>query len=464
MPKRRTYNDDPYASEDNPIGLTGAFAPVKGPQSVDYDAAAGDNPVGLTQAFGAIPDEEREPAWNGSEKWKGFDWNAPTDDSMYDDGRDAQGSPAESDAQTVDSAGAGAAYGDAAEGAQRSRRTVDAGVGAAGAGAGAAAAASAGAAAAGAATVAAPKSDVKRSGRGRHAAPVKELSPKMKKSQRTRRVLTVLLIILIIVIAAVIFFWYRTWTGSHQEAAQQTQEQAATPNQREGIADTPARDATESTAKLADVPDLSGILGKSQDEAIQLIGRGALITANNPVNEEGNPIKTNLNVALTDEPADSKTGTPTVYLGLGEDGTVQQAGYSASASALGFGSLSFADAVNNEHAVEKTLARIGVPVEEGTVALPANKDEYSTYNSDGTTVIRERCSFEGEATVAGIPCFWSSVLSYDYTTQVVTGNLNDTVRVIYAYITTANAQYTPPPAEEAPAPAEEPPAEEPPAE
>ena len=60
---------------------------------------------------------------------------------------------------------------------------------------------------------------------------------------------------------------------------------------------------------------------------------------------------------------------------------------------------------------------------------------YSTYASDGTTVVRERCSFEGDTDVEGKPCAWSSVLSYDYTTQVVTGNLNDTVRVIYVYAT-----------------------------
>ena len=195
------------------------------------------------------------------------------------------------------------------------------------------------------------------------------------------------------------------------------------------------------------MPDLTGLLGKTQDEAIAAIGGGALVTANREVNDEGSAIKTNLNVALTEEAADSKTGTPTVYLGLDKDGKVIQVGYSASASALGFGSLSFADAVNNEHVVEKTLARVGVNVPEGSAKLPENKSEYSTYASDGTTVVRERCSFEGSAEVAGTDCTWSAVLSYDYTTQVVTGNLNDTVRIIYVYIT----ENVEPEAEEAPA-------------
>ena len=414
MPKRRTNNSSVYDSKDNPIGLTGAFAPVRGPQSVDYDDEAGDNPVGLTQAFGAIPDEEREPAWNTADKWKGFDWDAaPVEDSYVPDAYDSYGEAAP-DASPQSSASA-----DSQNASQKTTQQV--------AGSNAAAAASTASVATGASG--------QRSGRGRHAAPEKELSPRMKKSQRTRRVLIVLVVILLRVVAAVGFFWYRTWTGSQQEAAQQRQEQAATPNQREGIADAPMRDAAESTAKLADVPNLANILGKTQDEAIAAIGRGALITANTPVNEYGNPIKANLNVALTDEPADSKTGTPTVYLGIGEDGTVRQVGYSASASALGFGALSFSDAVNSEHVVEKTLAKIGVQVPEGTVSLPANKDEYSTYASDGTTVVRERSSFEGPTTVGNTPCTWSSVLSYDYTTQVVTGNLNDTVRIIYSYLT-----------------------------
>ena len=153
------------------------------------------------------------------------------------------------------------------------------------------------------------------------------------------------------------------------------------------------------------------------------------------VKEEGNPIKTSVNVSLNDEPIDSKTGAPTVYLGLDENGKVIQVGYSASAAALGFGSLSFADAVNNDHVIEKTFEKIGVTIPAGSVKLPDDKSAYSTYASDGTTVTRERCSFEGDVDVNGTPCTWSAVLSYDYTTQVVTGNLSDTVRVIYVYIT-----------------------------
>lgn len=415
MPKRRMHDSEEFGADDNPIGLTSAFAPVKGPQSVEYDEV--DDPVGLTSAFGAIPAEEDERPWDEDTKWKDFDWDAAlgepvgdySEEDGYDDEDGAEDAPDEPVAEAA-AASAAAATAATATGATADQPALD--------------------------SAAVQQKKAAKSGpkHGRHAAATPELSPRMKKSRRTRRVLIVLVILLILVVAALGFFMFRTFSNSQQEAAQQTQEQAVSP--RDDIRNASADDAREATsAKLANVPDLASLLGKTQDQAIADLGRGALITQNREVNEEGSPIKVNLNVALTEEPADSKTGTPTVYLGLSEDGTVLQAGYSAAASALGFGSLSFADAVNNEHVIEKTLAKTGVMVPEGSAVLPANKDEYSTYATDGTTVVRERCSFEGDVDVNGIPCNWSSVLSYDYTTQVVTGNLNDTVRIIYVYIT-----------------------------
>ena len=102
------------------------------------------------------------------------------------------------------------------------------------------------------------------------------------------------------------------------------------------------------TAKKTNVPNLAAVLGMTKDEAIAALKHGATETTSKEVNEEGNPVKTNVTVALTDEPADTRSGTPTVYLGLNEDGAVVQAGYSAATASLGYGSLSFVDAVKNE--------------------------------------------------------------------------------------------------------------------
>ncbi|MEG0505676.1 MAG: histone-lysine N-methyltransferase, partial [Raoultibacter sp.] len=168
--------------------------------------------------------------------------------------------------------------------------------------------------------------------------------------------------------------------------------------------------------------------------AIKALERGATISGTRDVNEEGNAVKKSLTVALTDEPSDTRLGTPTVYLGLDESGAVIMAGYSAATSALGFGSLSFSDAVKNENIVEKTLAEAGVTVETGTAKLPEDKTAYSTYATDGTTLVQEKTSFNGTADVAGVERKWSAVLVYDYKLANASGNLADTIRQIYIYL------------------------------
>ena len=117
-------------------------------------------------------------------------------------------------------------------------------------------------------------------------------------------------------------------------------------------------------------------MGMGQDEAIAAIGHGAVVSGSLDVNEEGNPIRQRVTtvercvrqrvtVVLTEEPADALSGTPTVYLGLNEEGKVIMAGYSAATASLGYGNLSFADAVQNENIVEKTLDEAGLSVPAG---------------------------------------------------------------------------------------------------
>ena len=419
MSKRRTNDsDDRYLdSGDNPIGLTGAFTPVKGPQSVDY--AAEDDPVGLTQAFGAINPDEEERDWGEEDKWKGFDWNAGYDgqESEAADAADDAAEPAPAEAEPAPEAEAPEAAAEAP--------------------------------AARAAVTPAPAP----SGRGRHAAPDAELSPRMQKSRRTRKVLIILIVLLIVLGGLVAFFGYKTFTGTQQDTAEQAhqKQEEATTHSQNSIQDMEGNDAVQTAVAQTQVPNLTALFGKTAEEAVAAIGHGALVTSNRAVDDSSSAVKTNLSVALTEEPADSKTGTPTVYLGLDKDGKVIQVGYSASAGALGFGTLSFADAISGEHVIEKTLAKIGIQVPEGSAVLPTDKASYSTYASDNTTVVKERCSFEGPIDVNGVACTWSAVLSYDYTTQIVTGNLNDTVRIIYVYI---SENVEPEPASEETPPAE----------
>ena len=403
MTNRRMQDSDYlFDSEDDPIGLTSAFPRVKGPQSVEYDK--GDEAIGLTGAFAPIViDEEERESWGEEGKWKDYDWSSYVSEEAGVEEEIVADAPTAEEAPEAEEAAA-----DEDAGAQSSEKGAHA----------------AGASATGSYTP----------GRGRHAAPDAESSPRAIEARKKRRTLAIWVVIIVVAIVAVAVFGVKMFSSSQDEAAQEAQEQQEAPKEQD-MGDNMDDDAGNASVQLTEVPDLSSIMGMKSDDAVKAIGHGAMITSNRAVDEKDNPIKTNLNVALNDEPIDSKTGSPMVYLGLDKDGKVIQVGYSASAAALGFGSLSFADAVNEEHVVEKTLAKIGVNVKEGSAVLPADKKAYTTYAKDGTTVTRERCSFDGDVDVNGTPCVWSSVVSYDYTTQVVTGDLSDTVRIIYVYIT-----------------------------
>lgn len=402
-------DDVKYTDGDSPIGLTGAFAPV---EEVQDDSEFYDDPLGLTQAFGAVSEDED---WDeGKSKWEGFDWNAPvegTDDA--DASENAAGDSVEDDFEDDEFD----AFDD--------------------------------------------EGDDDDKPRGRHAAhakaaeeeeeaivtPTPRLSAwkeeRMRKSRRTRRSLIIVIVLLICLLVAGGVFAYHILSEGQNEAEQQTQQHESATEKNE-IASGAAQDATTVAVKTVDVPNLISLLGMDQVEAVDALKRGATITATRTVKEEGNPIRSSVTIALTSEPSDSKTGTPNVYLGLDREGKVIQAGYSASASTLGFGAVGFADAVEKDHVVEQMMKNIGLTESIGTIKLPSDKSEYTTYAKDGTTLVRERCPFSGNVTINGQDCTWSSVLSYDYTTANLTGNVDDTVRVMYAYIT-ENVPYEPDP-------------------
>lgn len=271
--------------------------------------------------------------------------------------------------------------------------------------------------------------------RGRHGKRGRDVPPHLRKSRRMRKILIVVIILLVALLAALGYFGMQWFLESQRVAVQQTHDQQGTQDADALAAqDEKAKDAQDSVAKKTEVPNLAAVLGLDQAAAITHLEHGATITNSRTVNEEGNPIKTSVTVALTDEPADTRAGTPTVYLGLDEEGLVVQAGYSTSTSSLGYGSLSFTDAVRNERIVEKTLKEGGITVPANSAELPADKMAYSTYASDGTTLVKENYQFTGTAAINGAEHQWSSVLQYDYTVANTSGNLADTIRVIYIYV------------------------------
>ncbi len=262
----------------------------------------------------------------------------------------------------------------------------------------------------------------------------KELPPYMKKSRRVRRILIVVVILLLALIAAGGYFSYKLIGETQKNVVQQTRDQQQTHDVGSLSNGSSVSDSSTTVEKKTEVPNLVNILGKTQDEAVAALGHGAKVTSSKDVNEEGNSVKKNVNVMLTAEPADSRSGTPTVYLGLNEEGKIIQAGYSAATSSLGYGSISFSDAVTNQHIVEKTLREAGVNATDGAAVLPSDKMQYTTYASDGTTRTKENCSFSGTADAGGATRNWSSVLLYDYSAANQSGNLADTIRIIYIYV------------------------------
>lgn len=263
--------------------------------------------------------------------------------------------------------------------------------------------------------------------------PKKHLTVQQKKSRRMRRILIAAIVLVFLLFGALIYGTYLFWETAGQEAVQQTVDKD--PVDVDELKDEDGtEDAASVTTAKTTVPNLVSLIGKTQEEAIAAIGMGALAVSSTPTEEEGNPIKSNVKISLTDEPGDTRSGTPSVYLGLSEEGVILSAGYSAAISGLGYGSVSFADAVESQDIVENVFEKAGLAIPEGQVVLPDDKTVYSEYASDKTTLVSENYSFSGDVEQDGVPYKWSSVLQYDYTAANASGKINDTVRQIYIYV------------------------------
>ncbi|MBO4365935.1 MAG: hypothetical protein J5804_06570, partial [Eggerthellaceae bacterium] len=223
---------------------------------------------------------------------------------------------------------------------------------------------------------------------------LEEMPDHQRRSIRTRRVLIVVLVLLLALAAAGVYLFSEFLKTSAEEMAQLPN--TTDTNAVEAVnAGADGTDDSSRTVQKTQIPNLTGLFGLTQDEAIEAVGHGATVSATSEENEEGSDIKQRVSLELSEEPGDSKSGTPTVYLGLNEDGEVIMAGYSAATASLGYGTLSLQDIVANEHIIEHALVDAGLVVDDGTVALPEDSSEYQTYDSDGTTLVKESASFDG---------------------------------------------------------------------
>lgn len=274
-----------------------------------------------------------------------------------------------------------------------------------------------------------PEEEVGKKAKGSHAR--QGQAAYIQKSARMRKILIAVIVVLVLLIVGAGFLVWQLYQTAQTSAVQQAQiaEDAASTSTEQAT-----KDASATTSKKTTVPNLVALLGSTQDAAIQALQHGARVTSAVPLNEEGNPVKQEVRIALADEPADSKGGTPTVMLSLNEEGTIIRAGYSSSTSSLGYGSLSFSDIITKENVIEKTLEEAGLAVAQGAVTLPQDKMAYSTYASDGTTLTKESYTFSGTGQANGQELPWSALLTYDYSMANATGNLVDTIRTIAIYV------------------------------
>lgn len=265
-----------------------------------------------------------------------------------------------------------------------------------------------------------------------------EIPAYMRKSRRTRNILLVAIALLVVlgIAGGVVMFQFieAAQTAAQEQAAQSAPSTSTLQNEA-------SDDATTVTAKKVSAPNLVGLLGLSSDAALAQLGEGAQLASSVKLNAAGDRLAegetlafTEHTVSLTSETSDSRMGYPSVYLTCDASDKVVRAGFSTTTTLLGFGSQSFEDVITNGRIVEITLEEAGASVEQGSVALPADKAEYTTYADDGTTPTMEYRSFSGESQVDDSTVHWSAVLSYDYTMFNVTCNLSDTVRVIYVYV------------------------------
>ncbi len=188
--------------------------------------------------------------------------------------------------------------------------------------------------------------------------------------------------------------------------------------------------SSKDTAKQLYAPRLVALLGKTAAEAQQALGAGAQVTGTTQENNAGSAIRQKTTIALTNESGNALTGTPTVVLALDSQGKVIQASFSVNLTLMGYGFISFSDAVLNRHVIETTLSEAGLNIEVGHLKLPDNHSDYATYDKDGITISKEEYTFSGHQVQNGTDYLWRGTLSFDYTLSNAQSNLSYTQRSV----------------------------------
>ncbi len=262
--------------------------------------------------------------------------------------------------------------------------------------------------------------EVEREQRGRIS--LTEYSNRQRHNKRVRIALTFLATILVLMLIALVVVGVLMFVEADKKSVSTSAQQDSTTLLGDA-------DEKEKVAATSEVVNLVSLMGLTKEEAVAHIGHGATIESETPI-EVGN-LKSELVVPLTEEQGDPKRGTPTVVLRLDEAGHVGWASYTAPTSALGYGTISFIDAIQSAHVIQNSLRAAGLSdLDPAVLNAPSDSASYSTYDTDGKTLITEQTSFSGTGKQGDNTYDWGASLTYDYSNANQSGNLADTIRRI----------------------------------
>ncbi len=151
----------------------------------------------------------------------------------------------------------------------------------------------------------------------------------------------------------------------------------------------------ETPDKVLYIPNIVNLLGKTIDEAVNSIGQDAFVVSSTKISDYETGASNQTIINLNNEQANIKSGTPNIVADTNRSGRIVKISFSCNIRLLGYGNYSFVDLVDNLHLIERSYNEAGLYLEDGSVSVPANRSAYSTYDSDGTTLISENCDFNG---------------------------------------------------------------------
>ena len=251
--------------------------------------------------------------------------------------------------------------------------------------------------------------------RAKHAVDVPEYVQNAKKMRRNLTVAIVVLLVIACAVGALLAFYLFI---SQNATVQQQQNDVVEMND--------GNSSSTSAEKSSTVPSLATLIGTKADDVANAVGHGAQVASDEAKDDENDPVKRAIRLTLTNDVGSDSSGNPTVAVYANAEGNVTSLTYSASTKALGYGTMSFTDAIQNEKIIEKVMKEAGLNINSADVVLPENKAEWTSYTDDGKRISREEREFSGEADGKK----WSAALSYDYTVSLATDNLSDTLRNI----------------------------------